>query len=112
MISATIVFMRMDTTEQLTLPMTPGRTEKRRKYETSHPWIRYSADLSSAPPVFWLMLGECQSKCENISGVPLRPDIAKLLNQVYLAKGAHGTTAIEGNTLSEEEVLRQVQGRQ
>jgi Fic family protein len=57
------------------------------------------------------MLGECQSKCENISGVPLRPDVAKLLNQVYLAKGAHGTTAIEGNTLSEEEVLRQVQGK-
>jgi Fic family protein len=30
---------------------------------------------------------------------------------VYLAKGAHGTTAIEGNTLSEEEVLRHVQGK-
>jgi Fic family protein len=91
--------------------MTTGVTLQRRKYEESHPWLRFRVDLRNALPSFWIMLGECKSKCENISGVPLRPDIAALLNQVYLAKGAWGTTAIEGNTLSEEAVLRHVQGK-
>lgn len=56
------------------------------------------------------MLGECQSTCEHIAGVPLRPDTANKLYQLYLAKGVLATTAIEGNTLSEEEVLRHLQG--
>jgi len=33
------------------------------------------------------------------------------LNAVYLAKGALATTAIEGNTLSEQEALQRVQGK-
>src|SRR5437773_1002279 len=103
--------MSLELTKQMTLEMTSEMTVQKRKYEKTHPWLRFKVDLSRASPAFWIMLGECQSKCENISGVPLRPDVAKLLGQVYLAKGAHGTTAIEGNTLSEEEVLRQVQGK-
>jgi len=63
------------------------------------------------PADFWLMLGECQSKCEHIAGVPLRPIVAKQLNQMYLAKGARATTAIEGNTLSEEQVRAQIEGK-
>lgn len=57
-----------------------------------------------------MKLGECQSKCEHIAGVPLQPATATRLHLVYLAKGSHATTAIEGNTLSEEEVLRRVEG--
>jgi Fic family protein len=98
-------------TEQMTLPMTTGLTLQKRKFEKSHPWLSFRVDLRGAPVSFWVMLGECKSKCENISAVPLRPDIAKKLNQVYLAKGAWGTTSIEGNTLSEEEVLLHVQGK-
>jgi Fic family protein len=103
--------MELSMTKQMTLTMTNGLTLRKRKFERSHPWLRFSVDLRDALPSFWIMLGECKSKCENISGVPLRPDIAKLLHQVYLAKGAWGTTSIEGNTLSEEEVLRHVQGK-
>ena len=51
-----------------------------------------------------------RSKCEHIAGVPLLPETAKQLYKVYLSKGAHATTAIEGNTLSEEEVLQRVEG--
>jgi Fic family protein len=103
--------MEIEMTKQMTFAMTSGLTLQRRKFQKSHPWLRFSVDLRSAPASLWIMLGECKSKCENISGVPLRPDIAKLLHQVYLAKGAWGTTSIEGNTLSEEEVLRHVQGK-
>ncbi|MFN8495363.1 MAG: Fic family protein [Caldilineaceae bacterium] len=57
------------------------------------------------------MLGEAHSKCQHISGVPLLPGIAEHLHQVYLAKGVLATTAIEGNTLTEEQVMRRLQGK-
>lgn len=79
-------------------------------FQKTHPWLTFSVDLRRASSGLWIMLGECQSKCEHIAGVPLRPDTAKKLHQLYLAKGVLATTAIEGNTLSEEEVLRHLQG--
>src|SRR5258707_13302465 len=105
------VYMVVDMTKQLTLGMTSGMTIQHRKYEKSHPWLTFSIDLGGAAPAFWLVLGECQSKCEHISGVPLPPAVASQLHAVYLAKGAWGTTAIEGNTLSEQEVLQRVRGK-
>src|SRR5271157_5701761 len=83
----------------------------KREYEKTHPWLTFSVDFRPASPSFWATLGECHSKCEHIAGVPLRPDVAEKLHEVYLAKGIWGTTAIEGNTLSEEEVRKHVQGK-
>ncbi len=54
------------------------------------------------------MIGEARSKCEHIAGVPLQPQTAEQLHRVYLAKGVHATTSIEGNTLTEEQVQRQL----
>ena len=79
-------------------------------YEKTHPWIRFELDLRQADYRLWLQLGEAQAKCEQIVGVPLLPEVADYLHQVFLAKGALATTAIEGNTLSEEEALKIVQG--
>jgi Fic family protein len=55
-------------------------------------------------------LGEASSKCEHIAGVPLRPSVAQELHQLYLAKGVLGTTAIEGNTLTEDQVRQILDG--
>ena len=82
-----------------------------RTYEATHPWLKFSVRLTDAAPKFWLQLGECQSKCEHIARVPLRPGTAKDLYKVYLAKGVLATTAIEGNTLSEKEVLEHLEGK-
>jgi Fic family protein len=57
-----------------------------------------------------MLLGEAASKCEHLAGVPLKPKTAERLHLLYLAKGALATTAIEGNTLTEEEVLKRIQG--
>ena len=81
-----------------------------RQYESTHPHLSFDAAMSGAEPQLWIALGECQSKCEHIARVPLRPDTARRLNTVYLAKGVLGTTAIEGNTLSEDEVVRHIDG--
>lgn len=81
-----------------------------RTYERTHSWISFRCDLERASGDLWIALGEAASKCEHICRVPLRPATAQKLHQVYLAKGAAATTAIEGNTLSEAEVLKAVEG--
>lgn len=89
-----------------TLDRTDGRT-----YEGTHPWINFRVDLRNLGPECWMLLGESRSKIEHIAGSLLNPDMAYLMHEVYLAKGVLATTAIEGNTLSEEEALRLVQGK-
>jgi Fic family protein len=81
-----------------------------RKFEKSHPWISFSVSFKDAPAQLWLLLGEAASKIEHIAGVPLRPSVANELHRIYLAKGAFATTAIEGNTLSEEQARKQLDG--
>lgn len=80
-------------------------------FEKTHPWISFRIDLSKASPELWINLGEASSKCEHLAQVPLRPVTAKRLHKLYLAKGVAATTAIEGNTLSEEDVLKAIEGQ-
>ena len=81
-----------------------------RTYEQTHKWISFTIDLRATSHDFWMQLGEASSKCEHLSRVPLRPATAQKLHQLYLAKGVAATTAIEGNTLSEADVLKAVEG--
>ena len=80
------------------------------KFERTHPWLSFMLDLSPAPWQMWLLAGEAISKCEHLEGVALSPAAANELMKVYLAKGSAATTAIEGNTLSEEEARKRVDG--
>jgi len=81
-----------------------------RRFEKTHPWLRFGIDFSRVTYDLWVMLGECQSKIEHLAGVPLRPDTARRLHSMYLAKGIRATTAIEGNTLSEKQVMDHLEG--
>jgi Fic family protein len=81
----------------LTNPMT---------YLETHPWLLFRANLRHLAPGTWIQLGQCAAKCDQISWVPLRPAVKDELQLVYLAKGIQATTAIEGNTLTEEEVRK------
>ncbi|MFC1489852.1 Fic family protein [Candidatus Latescibacterota bacterium] len=73
-------------------------------FEKSHPWITFSINLSKAPAKLWVMLGESKAICEQISGAPLHPSFQKELHQKYYAESTLNTTAMDGNTLSENEV--------
>jgi Fic family protein len=79
-------------------------------FAETHPWIDFRLDLTHTSPDLWMLLGEANSKVQHIASSLLRPDRAKEMNTVYLAKGVLGTTAIEGNTLSEDEVRQLVEG--
>ncbi|MBI5879996.1 MAG: Fic family protein [Chloroflexi bacterium] len=82
-----------------------------RTYERTHPWTSFSLDLKRFTYLTWMFLGEAQSKCSHVAGVPLLPKVAEHLHRVFLAKGVRATTAIEGNTLSEQDVLRHLEGK-
>lgn len=83
---------------------------QKREYLKTHPWITFSTDLSRTAPDAWMLFGEISSKAEHIANAPIAPDRAKNLYDLFLAKGAAATTAIEGNTLSEEQVRAKIEG--
>lgn len=83
----------------------------KRAYVATHPWLQFQVDLRQASYSLWMNLGAIQSKCEHVANVLLPPDVAEEMQLLYLAKGIRATTAIEGNTLSEEEVKERIRGR-
>ena len=58
-----------------------------------------------------MLLGEIQAKIEQISQIPISPGERERLKTLNFARAVHGTTAIEGNPLSEEYALRMVSGQ-
>lgn len=52
----------------------------------------------------WFKIGQCHAIVQSLAYLPLAPEIRQKMLNVSLVKGAQATTAIEGNTLSEEEV--------
>jgi Fic family protein len=66
---------------------------------------KFTVDLNALPFSFWKQLGEARSKCEHLSNAPLLPETWQDLQRVHLVRGVHSTTAIEGNTLTEAEVM-------
>jgi Fic family protein len=62
-------------------------------------------------PDTWFKLGQCKGIIDSISSTPLKPDYRNKLFNVSLIKGAMSTTAIEGNTLSEDEVRQIHEGK-
>ncbi len=85
--------------------------KKMRTYEQTHPWLNFQLNLSAAPYTLWLLLGQAKATCMAMTGLPLLPDVARKMRTIYLAKGVLATTAIEGNTLTEEEVQKHIEGQ-
>lgn len=53
-----------------------------------------------------IYLGQCEAYVRSINNTPILPHHYQQLMNVALMKGAQATTAIEGNTLSDEEVKK------
>ncbi|MGB6425670.1 MAG: Fic family protein [Solirubrobacterales bacterium] len=81
-----------------------------RAFEASHPHIDFRLDLRGLDPGSWSLLGEAKSKSQHVSLALLSPATSQEMMQVYLARGVMATTAIEGNTLSEDEVRAILEG--
>lgn len=86
---------------------TRARNWRRRVYLR----ITFEFTCANSPTRIGLTWAKRNPSAEHLAGVPLLPSIRKTLHQVYLQKGALATTAIEGNTLTEEEVAKLVSGK-
>ncbi|HQG32611.1 MAG TPA: Fic family protein, partial [Deltaproteobacteria bacterium] len=71
----------------------------------THPHIIFEDNWTLEKDVIF-MLGQCEAIISTISEIPLPPKERQWLLLVSLRKGAQATTAIEGNTLTEEEIAR------
>ncbi len=76
-----------------------------REYERTHPWITFSAkEVNAFSPKLWMLIGEARALCQQIAKAPLSPGLAANLKQAALVRGAQATVAIEGNSLTIENV--------
>ncbi|MCK6526325.1 hypothetical protein L6R50_01765 [Myxococcota bacterium] len=75
-------------------------------WRKTYSWVDFRPDLSRAPIALWIRLGEAAAICDGLGHLPLKPAVAREIHKIYLAKGVLATTAIEGNTLSLDEVGR------
>ena len=82
-----------------------------REYTRTHRWISFRHHLERADPLHWSLLGEAAARCDQVAQAILPPTDALAMHQLYLVKGARATTAIEGNTLTEEQIRAQLEGR-
>lgn len=52
------------------------------------------------------VLGQCDALIKSVNNTPIDPKYHQEIKGVSLIKGAQSTTAIEGNTLTEEEIIK------
>jgi len=76
-----------------------------KKLHRNYPHLLFSRnwDLSAKS---LLLLGQCEAYVNAIKNTPILPHHYRQLMNLTLMKGAQATTAIEGNTLSDEEIQR------
>lgn len=86
-------------------------TEGKRDYEKTHPFITFRLRLDEPNAALWLLLGEAKSKSAHLARTLLHPHRSHELMQVFLTKGVLATTAIEGNTLSEDQARAVIENR-
>lgn len=67
------------------------------------PHISFQRDWQISSDTYF-KIGQCHAIVQSLAYLPLAPEVRKKMLNVSLIKGAQATTAIEGNTLSEEEV--------
>ncbi|MDE0498000.1 MAG: Fic family protein [Acidimicrobiaceae bacterium] len=76
-----------------------------REYTDTHPWIDFDASVANRLDAqSWMRIGEAYARCAELSGTPLAPAMADALHRHALIRGAQATVAIEGNTLTVEQV--------
>lgn len=71
----------------------------------THYHISFREGWTLTPECHYI-LGQCDAIVRAISDTPIQPDFRRRLLKVALVKGAQATTAIEGNTLSLEDIER------
>jgi hypothetical protein len=75
------------------------------KLHREYPHIQFRQHWALNPDCL-IILGQCDAYVKAISNTPIMPAYYDELMHISLIKGAQATTAIEGNTLTDEEIER------
>lgn len=81
-----------------------------RAYESTHPWMTFTVNLSRAPARLWALLGECNALCGHMAGIALFPESQRELEQRYLARETLAITGIAPTVLSESDISGLIEG--
>jgi len=75
-----------------------------RKYKNTHPWITFELDMKKAHPRLWILLGRAVEGCKQLRNARINPNFAENMILESRLRGIYGTTVIEGNTLSYNDI--------
>lgn len=81
------------------------------KLHRDYPHLVFSSSQWQLSKRSLIMLGQCVAYTKAISNTPIMPQFYDELMRLALRKGAQATTAIEGNTLSDEEIAKLQEGQ-
>ena len=81
------------------------------KLNRDYPHLVFSSSQWELSKHSLIMLGQCVAYTKAISNTPIMPQFYDELMKLALRKGAQATTAIEGNTLSDDEISRLQEGQ-
>lgn len=81
------------------------------KLHRDYPHLIFSNSQWALTDKSYFLLGQCEAYVEAVNNTPILPHHYQTLMQVALRKGAQATTAIEGNTLSDEEIQKILEGQ-
>lgn len=81
-----------------------------RSYEQSHPWLSFHWEPKNLSRAAWLLLGEAATLCSRLREAALSAKEAELINYISLLHGVVSSASMEGNTLSEDQLDRLLEG--
>ncbi|HMN04099.1 MAG TPA: Fic family protein [Flavobacteriales bacterium] len=81
-----------------------------RSYEQTHPWISFRFDPRQLPWPVWIRLGEAAAICRQLRTAALPAKDGELIGYIVLLHGVVANAALDGNTLSEDQVDRLLEG--
>lgn len=81
------------------------------KLNRDYPHLLFDTKQWQPTDTMLYLLGQCEAYVKAISNTPILPQFYKDLMKIALQKGAQATTAIEGNSLSDDEISKLVNGQ-
>lgn len=82
-----------------------------RTFEQTHPWFSFRWEPRRIPYPVWLLLGECGALIRTIRQAAVPHTAAKEIDRRALVRGLDALAAMEGNTLTEQQVADCLEGK-
>lgn len=79
-----------------------------RAYNETITWLRFRTELRSAPPSFWLLIGECVAGVRQLTGIALPAVEGRFLERELRATAMQARLALDGLTIPLDQIRNQL----